>query len=84
MVTLVLGYRIVLCFRGLCHDFPSKLFCLTVPENFAGEPSGAVFWKASGSEKVCGQEGKEHQDFRSKVFVSRCLKTSQGNPLVCH
>ena len=22
----------------LCHDFASKLICLTVPKNFAGEP----------------------------------------------
>ena len=24
-----LGYRKCLCFRGFCHDFPSKCFCLT-------------------------------------------------------
>ena len=23
------GYRIKLCFRGLCHNFPSKVFRLT-------------------------------------------------------
>ena len=26
-----------LCKRGY-HDFPSKIFCLTVPKNFEGEP----------------------------------------------
>ena len=36
------------------HDFPSKIFCLTVPKNFVGEPFCAVFQKISGSEKVYG------------------------------
>ena len=48
------GYRKKLCFRGLCHDFPSKTFCLTVPKNFVGEPFSAVFQKISGSEKIYG------------------------------
>ena len=26
------GYREILCLRGLCHDFSSKFFCLTVPK----------------------------------------------------
>ena len=30
------GYRKMLCFRGLCHDFPAKFFCLTVPKHFGG------------------------------------------------
>ena len=34
--------------------FPSKIFCLTVPRNFIGEPFCAVFQKISGSEKVYG------------------------------
>ena len=46
------GYRKNLCFRGLCHDFPSKIFCLTVPKNFVGEPFCAMFQKISGGEKV--------------------------------
>ena len=32
------GYRKILCFRGLCHDFLSKLFCFTAPKNSVGEP----------------------------------------------
>ena len=32
----------------LCRDF----FCLTVPENFLGEPFCAVFHKVCGREKV--------------------------------
>ena len=48
------GYRKVSCFRGLCHDFPSKFFCRTVPKLFEEEPFYAVFQKISGSEKVYG------------------------------
>ena len=36
------------------HDFPSKLFRLTVPKHFVEEPFCAVFQKISGSEKVDG------------------------------
>ena len=48
------GYRQNLCSRGLCHDFPSKMFGFTVPKNFVEEPFCAVFQKISGSEKVYG------------------------------
>ena len=54
---------ILLCFRsflvsknvedkrgGGYHNLPSKLFCLTVPKNFLGEPLCAVFQKISGSK----------------------------------
>ena len=34
--------------------FLSKIFCLTVPKNFVGEPFCAVFQKSSGSEKNYG------------------------------
>ena len=44
------GYRKNLCFRGLCHDFPSKIFCLTVPKNAVGEPFSLSL--ISGIEKV--------------------------------
>ena len=39
---------------GGYHDFLSKLFCLTVPKNFVGEPFCALFQKISDSEKVYG------------------------------
>ena len=39
---------------GEYQDFPSNIFCLTVPKNFIGEPFCAVFQKISGSEKVYG------------------------------
>ena len=50
------GYQKKLFFTWLCHDFPSKIFCLTVLKHFVGEPFCAVFQKVSGGEKVCGKE----------------------------
>ena len=61
--------REILCFRGLCHDFRSKFFCLTVPKNFVEEHFCAVFQKNSGSEKVCIRGGGEYQYFR-RFFLS--------------
>ena len=46
------GCRINLCFRGLCHDIPSKVVCLTVTKHSVEEPFSAVFQKFSGGEKV--------------------------------
>ena len=46
------GYRKVLCFRGLCHDFRSRTFCLTALKHFVEEPFCAVFQKVCSSEKV--------------------------------
>ena len=40
--------------QGEYQDFPSKTFCLTVPNNFVGEPFCPVFQKISGSEEVYG------------------------------
>ena len=48
------GYRKTLCFRGLCHDFLSKIFSLTVPKPFVEEPFFAVFQKNCANEKVYG------------------------------
>ena len=48
------GYRKMLCFRGLCHDFPSKFFCLTAPKRSVEESFYAVYQKVSGSGKVYG------------------------------
>ena len=53
-MSLISGIGKNLCFRGLCHDFPSKIFCLTVPKHFVEEPFYAVFQKSSGGEKVYG------------------------------
>ena len=49
------GYRKRLDKKGVDYQhFPSKVFCLTVPKIFAGEPLCALFQKISGSEKVYG------------------------------
>ena len=49
------GYRKSLDKRGgEYQDFPSKIFCLTVPKNFVREAFCAVFQKISGSQKVYG------------------------------
>ena len=53
-MSLISGTGKILCFRGLCHDFPSKFFCLIVPKHFVEEPFYAVFQKISGGEKVYG------------------------------
>ena len=39
------GYRKKFCIGGY-HDFLSKIFCLTVPKNFVGEPfcASKKFW----------------------------------------
>ena len=54
LVCISFGNRNISCFRGLCHDFPSKFFCLTVSNHFVEEPFYAVFQKISVSEKVYG------------------------------
>ena len=36
------------------QDFPSKVFCTTMPKTLAREPICVVFQKTSGSEKVFG------------------------------
>ena len=45
--------------------FPSKPFCLTVPNNFIGEPFTVAL--ISGIEKIRIREG-EYQKFPSKTF----------------
>ena len=54
---------------GRYQDFRSKIFCLTVPKNFEGEPFSVSL--ISGTEKVWirGGGGGYH-DFASKIFLS--------------
>ena len=75
------GYRKKLCFRGKCHDFLSKFFCLTVPENFVGEHF--ILSLISGIEKIYASKGYV-KIFCRKFFVSKYRKTLYGNPLVYH
>ena len=54
---------------GEYQDFPSKIFCLTVPKKFVGEPFSVSI--ISGIEKFYASEGYV-TIFRSKLFVSQC------------
>ena len=51
----------MMCFRKIpaaksygykkgCQDFPSKMFCLTMPETLSKEPFCVAFQKTSGSQ----------------------------------
>ena len=75
------GNPSVLCFRkfpgakkfmdkkGEYQDFPSKIFCLTVPKHFVEEPFCAVFQKISVSQKVYALRGGESR-FSVENFLS--------------
>ena len=53
--------------EGGYQDFPSKVFCLTLPENFVGEPFRVSL--ISGMEKFYASEGYVTIfDFLSKCF----------------
>ena len=62
---------------GEYQDFPSKIFCLTVPKISVGESFTVAL--ISGSEKVYGQDGGgEYQDFPSFFFCLTVPKISVG------
>ena len=63
------GCRKYLCFRGLYHDFPTKIFRLTVLRSFVGEPFSLLF--ISGIEYIYASEGFI-TIFRRNFFVSQC------------
>ena len=67
---------------GEYQDFPSKIFCLTVPKNFVGESFTVAI--ISGTEKIWIREGGSIKTFRRKFFFSQCRKNSQGNLIVFH
>ena len=58
-------------------NFPSKIFCLTVPEHFVEEPFCAVFQIISGCEKFMEKklEG-DYLNFPSKNFCLTVPKHS--------
>ena len=56
---------------GEYQGFPSKVFCLTVPKNFVGEPFSVSL--ISGVEKIRASEGYV-TIFRRSFFVSQCRK----------
>ena len=67
---------------GGYHDFLSRLFCLTVPKNFVGEPFcvSKNFWCR---KKLWIRRWEEEEGsitiFCRKIFVSQCRKLSYGN-----
>ena len=71
---------------GGYHDFLSKLFCHIVPNPFVVEPFCVSqnfqfrknLWMRGGGK----EEEKSITIFCRKIFVSKCRKTSQGNPSV--
>ena len=69
------GYRKNFCFRGLCHVFLSKLFCLTLPKNFVGELFSVSL--ISGIEKFYASDGYV-TIFCRKFFVPQCRKFRRG------
>ena len=63
-----LGYRKKLCFRGLCHDFPSKSFSLKVPKN--------AVWEAFSLSLISGIEKIMLQRVMSRISVEMFLSQS--------
>ena len=65
--------------RGEYQEFPSNIFCLTVPKNFVGEALSAS--QISSNENVWIRGG-EYQEFPSKDIVSLNRNNSLENTLV--
>ena len=63
--------------RGEYQAFPSKVFCLTVPKNFVGEPFSVSL--ISGVEKIRASEGYV-TIFRRIFFCLTVPKNSVGEP----
>ena len=71
----IFGYRKFLCMRGVCQDFLSKYFSLTVPENLVAEPFcvSELFWYRIN---LWIRGGPEYHDFPSEIFCRTVLKNS--------
>ena len=57
--------------RGGNHDFPSKLFCLTVPKHFKEESFSVSV--SSGTEIVCGLKGEGEREYQDALWKMFCL-----------
>ena len=66
---------------GEYQDFPSKIFCLTVPKISVGESFTVPLF--SGTEIVWIRERGEYQDFPSKIFCLTVPKISVGESFYC-
>ena len=77
------GYRKTLCFRGLCNDFLSKIFRLTVPKKQQGKPFMLCFRSFPLAKKfIDRKEGEVSRLSLEFFFVAQCRKMPQGFPLV--
>ena len=63
------------------QEFPSKIFCLTVPKISVGESFTVA--KISGIEKVWIREGGDDQDFPSNFFLSHSAEKFCWGTLRC-
>ena len=71
------AYRKSLDKRGEYQDFPSKVFCLTVPKNFVGDSSKVA--SNSGTEKVWRRGGEGGMKIlRRNFFCLTVPKISVG------
>ena len=59
------------------HDFPSKMFCLTVPNHFVEEPFCVS--ESFGNQKILSLRGENH-DFYRNFVVSQYQKNFVGEP----
>ena len=64
---------------GEYQNFPSKIFCLTVPKNFVGEPFSVSL--ISGIEKFYASEG--YVTIYCRNFLSHSAKKLRRGTLLC-
>ena len=86
----------MLCFRKLlvakkfmdnreekCHDFPSNVFCLTVPEKFVGDPFVLCFRKVPVAKTFMDKKGGgEASRFSVEFFCVKVPKNFVGEPSI--
>ena len=61
------------------HDFPSKIFCLTVPKIFVGELFSVSL--ISGIEKFYASEG--YVTIFSRIFLSHSAEKFRRRTILC-
>ena len=76
------GYRTIVCLKGLCHDFSSNFFCLTVPKTLQVNPSVLCFGKFPLVNNFMDKKGGEYQEFPSKNFCLTVPKSFIGGTLL--
>ena len=69
------GYRQILCFRELCHDFVSNFFVSQCRKISYGNPSDLCFRKFPGAKKFMDKRGGgDIKIFRRNFLASQCRK----------